>query len=94
MKFVSSLINTFSATCEVLLNIIEDGIIPTQRVEGYTPYKTLTSFEFVFIMHLVQIILEISNPLCQALQVKYEDISNNMHLVASTKLLIQQSFNN
>lgn len=42
----------FSVKYEVLLNIIEDGVTPTQRVKAYADYETLTSFEFVFIMHL------------------------------------------
>ena len=35
-------------------------------------------------------ILEISNMLCQALQLQSQDILNAMYLVSSTKLLIQK----
>ena len=35
-------------------------------------------------------ILEISNALCQALQLQSQDILNAMHLASSTKLLIQK----
>ncbi|KAJ8775426.1 hypothetical protein K2173_023191 [Erythroxylum novogranatense] len=89
LKSVSSLINIFSATCEVLLNIIEDGATSAQRGEADAAYEALTSFEFVFILHLMRKILEISNSLCQALQLKSQDILNAMHLVSSTKSLIQ-----
>ncbi|XP_073138007.1 uncharacterized protein [Henckelia pumila] len=80
----------FSATCEVLLNIIEDGTTLAQRGDADAAYEVLTSFEFVFILHLMRKILDISNLLCQALQLKFQDILNAMHLVSSTKLLIQK----
>ncbi|XP_060966733.1 uncharacterized protein LOC133035065 [Cannabis sativa] len=80
----------FSATCEVLLNIIEDGTTFAQRGDADATYESLTSFEFVFILHLMKKILEISNILCQALQLQSQDILNAMHLVSSTKTLIQK----
>ena len=57
----------FSATCEVLLNIIEDRTTHAQRGDADAAYEVLTSFEFVFILHLMRKFLEISNTLCQAL---------------------------
>ncbi|XP_042400838.1 uncharacterized protein LOC121990842 [Zingiber officinale] len=90
LKSISSLIKMFSATCEVLLNIIDDGTTPAQRGDADAAYEVLTSFEFVFILHLMRKILEISNLLCQALQLQSQDILNAMHLVSSTKLLIQK----
>ena len=90
LKSISSLIKMFSATCEVLLNIIEDGTTSAQRGDADAAYEVLTSFEFVFILHLMRKILEISNMLCQALQLQSQDILNAMHLVSSTKLLIQK----
>ncbi|XP_020108830.1 uncharacterized protein LOC109724423 [Ananas comosus] len=50
----------------------------------------MTSFEFVFILHLMKEITEVSCILCQHLQCKSQDILNAMHLVASTKSLIQK----
>ncbi|XP_019173025.1 PREDICTED: uncharacterized protein LOC109168456 [Ipomoea nil] len=90
LKSISSLMRMFSATCEVLLNIIEDETTPTHRGDADAAYEVMTSFEFVFIMHLMRKVLEISNMLCQALQLQSQDILNAMHLVASTKLLIQK----
>ncbi|KAM6586353.1 hypothetical protein CsatA_008958 [Cannabis sativa] len=90
LKSISSLIKMFSATCEVLLNIIEDGTTFAQRGDADAAYESLTSFEFVFILHLMKKILEISNILCQALQLQSQDILNAMHLVSSTKTLIQK----
>ncbi|XP_074323636.1 uncharacterized protein LOC141660541 [Apium graveolens] len=45
LKSVTSLLKMFSATCEVLLNIIEDGVIPTQRADADADaaYEALTS---------------------------------------------------
>ena len=46
--------------------------------------------EFVFILHLMREIMEITENLCQALQCKSQDILNAIHLVSTTKVLIQQ----
>lgn len=62
--------NIFSATCEVLLNIINDEATSAQRGEAYVAYEILTSFELVFILHLMRRVLEISNLLCQILQLQ------------------------
>ncbi|KAL4652820.1 hypothetical protein ACB092_01G259300 [Castanea dentata] len=85
-KSVSSLLRMFTSTVEVLLNII--GV--EHRAEAESAYDGLTSFEFVFILHLEKETMEITNKLCQALQSKSQDILNSMHLVSSTKALIQK----
>ena len=75
----------FTSTVEVLQNII-DG---EHRAEGEPAYDGLTSFEFVFILHLEKE-TEITDKLCQALQSQSQDILNAMHLVSFTKALIQK----
>ncbi|XP_073133307.1 uncharacterized protein [Henckelia pumila] len=70
LKSISSLIKMFSTTCEVLFNIIEDGNTPAQRGDADAAYEMLIPFEFVFILHLMRKILEISNLVCQALQLQ------------------------
>ena len=50
----------------------------------------MTSFEFVFILHLMKETLGITNVLCQALQQQSQDIVNVIQLVATTKVLIQK----
>ena len=50
----------------------------------------MISFEFVFILHLVKEIMGFSYCLCQALQQETQDILNVMHLVKTTKELIQE----
>jgi hypothetical protein len=90
LRSVSSLINKFSSTCVVLLKIIDDGGTYLQRGDADAAYESMTSFEFVFILHLMKELMEITDELCQALQCKSEDILHAMNLVASTKALIQE----
>ena len=80
----------FSPTCAVLINIIEDRTTLSQRGDADSAYEAMTSFEFVFILHLMKEIMEITELLCQALQCQSQDILNAMHLVSSTKALIQK----
>ncbi|XP_028074479.1 zinc finger MYM-type protein 1-like [Camellia sinensis] len=56
---ICSLINMFSATYAVLRNIINDGSKSNQRAEADGVYDSITSFEFVFILHLMRDIMEI-----------------------------------
>ncbi|XP_075661732.1 uncharacterized protein LOC142631442 [Castanea sativa] len=88
-KSVSNLIKLFSPTCEVLLKIMDEGN-SSQKVEAESAYEVLISFEFVFILHFVNETMGITDKLCQALQNQSQDILNAMHLVSSTKKLIQQ----
>ncbi|XP_015940055.1 uncharacterized protein LOC107465593 [Arachis duranensis] len=87
---VCSLIRMFAATQTVLNNIIDDGITFSQRDEAYGVNKVLSSFEFVFSLHLMKEIMGITNILCQALQQKSQDILNAMHVVSTSKLLLQK----
>ncbi|KAH9657609.1 TTF-type domain-containing protein [Citrus sinensis] len=89
-RSVSNLIKMFSATCSVLLNIIDDGTNAFQRGDADAAYEAMTSFEFVFILHLMKEIMAITDILCQALQSKSQDILHAMHLVSSTKELTQK----
>ncbi|XP_074291590.1 uncharacterized protein LOC141618392 [Silene latifolia] len=50
----------------------------------------MTSFEFVFILHLMKKILEVSDLLSRALQRKSQDIINSLQLVETTKTLLQK----
>ena len=79
----------FISTVEVLQNIIDDIIDGEHRAEAKSSYEGLTSFEFVFILHLEKETMEITDKFCQALQSQSQDILNAMHLVSSTKALIQ-----
>ncbi|KAL5752142.1 hypothetical protein ACOSQ2_022649 [Xanthoceras sorbifolium] len=88
-RFICSLLRLFGPTCVVIQNIIYDGSNYTQRGDVDDAYDAITSFEFAFILHLMKEIMGFADILCQALQQKSQDISNAMHLVSITKVLIQ-----
>ncbi|XP_062158828.1 uncharacterized protein LOC133866325 [Alnus glutinosa] len=90
LRSVSSLIKIFSPACEVLLKIIDVGTTSSQRAEADSVYQVMTSFEFVFILHLMKETMQITDHLCQELQSKSQDILSAMNLVSSTKAYIQQ----
>ena len=79
----------YGATCSVLQKIIVDGSTYSQRGDADSAYNTLTSFEFILILHLIKEIMGITDVLCQALQKQSQDIVNAVQLVQSTKILIQ-----
>lgn len=59
----------FSAVVDVLEIIEEDGPFD-QKVEARSIMRSILSFEFVFALHLIKNILEITNELSIALQKK------------------------
>ncbi|XP_024971972.1 uncharacterized protein LOC112510856 [Cynara cardunculus var. scolymus] len=85
---VSSLINMFSPTCEVLLKNFEEGTGPIKG-DADSSYEAMTIFEFIFVLHLEREIMHITDLLCQALQRQGQDIFNSLRLVAPTKMLLQ-----
>jgi precorrin-6B methylase 2 len=79
----------FDATCLVLYTISKEGANYQQRGDAEGAYKVLTSFEFIFILHMMKEIMGITDILCQVLQKKSQDILNAMVLISTTKSLIQ-----
>ena len=67
-RSISSLLRMFTPTCAVLLNIIDDASDGEHQAEAESAYDGLTSFEFVFILHLKNETIEITNKPCQVLQ--------------------------
>ena len=59
----------FSAVIDVLEIIEEDGM-SDQKIEAQFIMRSILSFEFVFALHLMKNILEITNELLIALQKK------------------------
>ena len=90
LKSVSNLIKIFSPICEVIVKLIDMRTTSSQRAEADSIYQVMTSFEFVFILHLMKETMQITNHLCMALQSKSQDIVSVIHLVSSTKACIQQ----
>nr|XP_023929662.1 zinc finger MYM-type protein 1-like [Quercus suber] len=89
-RSISSLLRMFTPTCEVLLNIIDDASDGEHWAKAESIYDGLNSFEFVFILHIENETIEITDKLCQTLQSQSQDILYAMHLVSSTKALIQK----
>ncbi|KAK4564437.1 hypothetical protein RGQ29_006478 [Quercus rubra] len=77
-------------TGRVINTISEEGANFKQRGDAEGAYQVLTSFEFILILHLMKEIMGITNVLCQALQQQSQDLLNAMHLVSTTKSLIQE----
>ena len=80
----------FNATCKVINTISEEGANYKQRGDAEGAYQVFTSFEFVLILHMMKEIMGITNILCQALQQHFHDLLNAMHVVSTTKSLIQK----
>ncbi|CAH9134064.1 unnamed protein product [Cuscuta epithymum] len=87
---VCSLIRMFAATCSVLEDVEENGNNYSTRGNAARELKKIKSFDFVFLLHLIKEIMGITDLLCQHIQKKCQDIVNAMHLVSSTKMLIQK----
>ena len=82
---ILNLILMFSVIVDVLKIIEEDGL-SDQKVEAQSITRSILSFEFVFALHLMKNILEITNKLSIALQKKKKiDIVNAMDLVKVSK---------
>ena len=84
------MIKIFYATCKVINTIAEEEANYKQRGDAKGTYQVLTSFKFILILHLMKEIMGITNVLCQALQQHSQDLLNAMHLVLTTKSLIQK----
>ena len=90
-SIVCSLIRIFPFVCSVLEDVIEGDSNYSMRGDAAATYKKMTtSFDFVFLLHLIKEIMSITYVLCQCLQQKSQDIVNTMHLVLSSKSLIQK----
>ncbi|KAG7988370.1 hypothetical protein I3843_03G184700 [Carya illinoinensis] len=87
---ICSLLRMFEATCSMLETIIKEGSTYSQRGDANAAYKMITSFQFIFILHLMKEIMGITDVLCQVLQQKSQDILNAMNMVSTTKGLIQK----
>nr|XP_027065471.1 uncharacterized protein LOC113691510 [Coffea arabica] len=86
---ISSLLKMFNATWVVLSNIAVDGGSYSQRGDANFVLNQLLSFKFVFTLHLMKDIVEITHLFCIALQRKSQDILNAKYLVSSTTKLLK-----
>ncbi|XP_022856679.1 zinc finger MYM-type protein 1-like [Olea europaea var. sylvestris] len=86
---VKSLIDMYAATCKVLEYLSDHSTSTRSRSEVGGVFKIITTFEFVFILHLMRRILAIADVLCQSLQKKTQDILTTMRFVCTTKTILQ-----
>ena len=78
----------FSSTCIVLGRLIDEGQTSAQCGGADCAYEILTSFDFIFVMHLIKETMMITDIFCQALQHNLQDVSNALYLVSNTKALL------
>ncbi|KAK9667959.1 hypothetical protein RND81_13G023800 [Saponaria officinalis] len=90
-KSIVNLIALYSTIIEVLVNVGEDAKSKEDRVKAQNAIDHLESFEFAFMLHLMQIIFGYTNELCEALQRRDLDIVNAMTLVSLTKGRLQKN---
>ncbi|ESR45113.1 hypothetical protein CICLE_v10003305mg, partial [Citrus x clementina] len=91
---VSRLISMFGVVHEYLEKMICNGSNNDIRGEAKSVYDAMSTFTFVFILHLMNKVLGISDLLCQALQMKSQDILNAIPLISATKSLLQSLWEN
>ncbi|XP_071715238.1 uncharacterized protein [Rutidosis leptorrhynchoides] len=84
-----NILTIYSSICEVLEDISEDGNCQDQRAEACRLLRSLLKFDFVFCLHLMVDVLEITNDLNTTLQRKDQYIVNAMHQVRGCKKRLQ-----
>ncbi|XP_077251769.1 uncharacterized protein LOC143890993 [Tasmannia lanceolata] len=77
----------FSSVIEI---IREDGSNSEQKGEAFLLLDLLQRFDFIFTLHLMKVVLGITNELSQALQRKDQDIVNAVRLVNISKQRLQR----
>ncbi|CAL1389331.1 unnamed protein product [Linum trigynum] len=86
---ILSIINMFNATCVVLEDLCrsKEG---EQRAQARGASKNIKTFEFVFNLHLMKGIMDITDFLCQAFQQESVDIVAAVGFVSMAKVKLQK----
>ncbi|KAL5559209.1 hypothetical protein UlMin_035420 [Ulmus minor] len=84
-----SFITMFSSIVDVLEEIANDRLNSEQKHEASIMLQLVQTYDFVFSLHLMKIILGITNELSQVLQKDDQDIVNAMDLVKVCKQQLQ-----
>lgn len=88
-KSIRSLRKMFGATITVLRSIANDrSVTQYSRGDAGGALRIIVSFDFVFILHLMERIMKITDVLCQTLQKKSMDILNALDTLSNTKVLL------
>ncbi|XP_004298156.1 PREDICTED: uncharacterized protein LOC101302260 [Fragaria vesca subsp. vesca] len=88
-KSVNSLIELFSSTKLVVENLKDNGHTRQICGEAEGIYLSMTSFEFVFVLHFLNKVMGITDFLCQKFQKKSADIVSALNHISTTKMLLQ-----
>ena len=90
-KSVKSLLKLFGASVSVLISVSTDRSVPwSSRGDAEGALNFLVKFDFVFILHLMERIMKITDILCVKLQNKTLDIANALDCVSNTKVLLAE----
>jgi hypothetical protein len=90
-KSVKSLLKLFGASVAVLRSVANDrSVHRNSRGDAEGALKFLVTFDFVFILHLMEKIMQITDVLCVKLQNKSLDIANALDIVSNTKVLLAE----
>ena len=75
----------------VLRNVATDRSVPWHtRGDAEGALNFLVKFDFVFVLHLMEKIMKITDILCHKLQNKTLDIANALDCVSNTKVLLAE----
>ncbi|KAL6526048.1 hypothetical protein OROHE_015572 [Orobanche hederae] len=88
-KTILRLLAMWSSVIEVLHNIYEDGHDSKSKGIVVGLIDKMKTYEFVFIAHLMKLVLGLTNSLSQFLQQKDQNIVNATSLVVTTKRQLQ-----
>jgi hypothetical protein len=89
-KSIRSLKKMFAATISVLCSIANDrSVTRYSRGDAGGALKIIVTFDFVFILFMMEKIMKITDVLCQTLQKKDIDIINAIGCVSNTKKLLR-----
>jgi len=86
---ICSLIRMYDTTCSILKKLADDGSTYCQSGDASIAYDNLTTFEFVFILHLMREILGLTSVLCGSVQLQCSYVVNVKDVVQTTKALLQ-----
>ncbi|KAI3516753.1 hypothetical protein L1887_15762 [Cichorium endivia] len=89
-KTMSSLVSLFPEVLNVLEYVAKEGKNGVSRNQAHGVTLYFETFDFVFYLHLMLRILEVTNMLSQALQRKDQDIVEAVSLVEMTKKKLQR----
>ncbi|XP_018455197.1 uncharacterized protein LOC130496927 [Raphanus sativus] len=89
-KTLLRLVVMFPCVIEVLEHIEKEGTDGNKRQQAYGLLKYFQTFGFVFHLHLMLVVLGLTNNLSKALQKRDQEILNAVSLVESTKRQLQK----